>query len=72
VGGWSDWGPCSYPCGGGVQSRSRQVFPSRGLSPAQCPKKEESRACNLEGCDIPGAGGGSETVMCRMFGVDCP
>lgn len=72
VGAWNDWGPCSYPCGGGVQSRSRQVFPSRGLSPAQCPKQEESRTCNVEGCNIPGAGGGSESVMCRMFGVDCP
>ena len=30
VGAWGAWGACSYPCGGGVTTRTRRVFPPPG------------------------------------------
>jgi hypothetical protein len=71
VGAWGAWGACSYPCGGGVMSRARRVFPPRGRSAAQCPPREEARACNTDSCGLPGAGDRGST-LCRMFGVGCP
>lgn len=71
VGDWGAWGACSYPCGGGVTTRTRRVFPPRGRSAAQCPPREEARACNVDGCGLPGAGDRGST-LCRMFGVGCP
>lgn len=71
VGAWGAWGACSYPCGGGVTTRTRRVFPPRGRSAAQCPPREEARACNVDSCGLPGAGDRGST-LCRMFGVGCP
>ncbi|XP_043199748.1 semaphorin-5B-like [Amphibalanus amphitrite] len=48
--GWGDWGswsPCSVPCGGGVQTRSRACdgLPSACLGPSRV-----EQACNTERC----------------------
>ncbi|MBY0261184.1 MAG: hypothetical protein K2Q20_02505, partial [Phycisphaerales bacterium] len=49
---WSDWGPCSLPCGGGVQIRRRSVTTAAANGGQACPVLEESRPCNLEPCTV--------------------
>lgn len=47
---WSAWGPCSAPCGGGTQTRSRTVltFPANGGQP--CPQMTQTQDCNTLPC----------------------
>jgi OmpA-OmpF porin, OOP family len=50
VGAWSDWSACSAPCGGGNQSRTRnvEVQPANGGAPL--PALSETRGCNVQAC----------------------
>lgn len=49
VSAWSAWGPCSAPCGGGTQTRTRTIttFPAFGGAP--CPSLTDTQVCN----DLP-------------------
>eukprot|EP00935_MAST-01C_sp_MAST-1C-sp1_P001100 g1100.t1 len=49
---WSEWQPCSKPCGGGEQSRHGLVF-AEGSDPENCAKVDpvEKRECNTQACD---------------------
>merc|ERR1719197_2362597 len=53
VGNWQGWGACSAQCGGGLQSRSRDVITAQVGSGAACPELSESRACNETPCTQP-------------------
>jgi len=44
---WSEWTTCTKSCGGGLQSRSRQVMRPAANGGASCPEKlADSRICN--------------------------
>jgi len=51
VSGWSAWGPCSEPCGGGTQTRTRTVVLQPKDGGAACPDLEETQDCNMDPCD---------------------
>jgi len=48
---YGSWATCSKTCGGGAQSRSREVthHPTPGGAP--CPELSVQRACNQQSCD---------------------
>jgi Spondin-like TSP1 domain/Thrombospondin type 1 domain len=50
---WTDWSSCSKACGGGSQSRTRQVATpaANGGTPCDSNQREE-RACNTGGCPV--------------------
>jgi hypothetical protein len=51
VGEWAAWGGCTATCGGGAETRTREVAPP--LTPGTletCPAAEESRPCNTGAC----------------------
>jgi len=49
---WSDWGECSKECGGGTQTRTKQVIkPQIGLGEA-CGETVQTRECNTNPCPI--------------------
>ncbi|MFN4253882.1 MAG: T9SS type A sorting domain-containing protein [Saprospiraceae bacterium] len=52
VGPWSNWSNCTVSCGGGVQTRTRNVvtYPANGGLP--CPTLLEARACNTQPCPV--------------------
>ena len=52
VGAWKSWNECSKPCGGGEQSRSRDIlYPDRyGGTP--CPELTSKRVCNMNKGDL--------------------
>eukprot|EP00658_Telonema_sp_P-2_P043147 TRINITY_DN3109_c0_g1_i1.p1 TRINITY_DN3109_c0_g1~~TRINITY_DN3109_c0_g1_i1.p1 ORF type:complete len:956 (-),score=107.58 TRINITY_DN3109_c0_g1_i1:230-3097(-) len=48
---WADWTDCSKQCGGGVQSRTRQVLvPPSSPKAIQCGQSSEDRNCNTQAC----------------------
>jgi hypothetical protein len=47
---WGPWGACSQTCGGGTQTRSRQIFTAPQNGGAACPALTESQACNTDPC----------------------
>eukprot|EP01012_Entosiphon_sulcatum_P014922 TRINITY_DN1994_c0_g1_i1.p1 TRINITY_DN1994_c0_g1~~TRINITY_DN1994_c0_g1_i1.p1 ORF type:complete len:100 (+),score=13.26 TRINITY_DN1994_c0_g1_i1:33-302(+) len=51
VGGWTNWSPCTQPCGGGKQIRFRHVtVPPSGKGATDCPELSQQRACNEHPC----------------------
>ena len=66
---WSDWGPCSLACGGGVQDRSRSVDVVAQNGGLACGALSESRGCNSEACAaecascFPGSSGNCRSVF---------
>ena len=66
---WSEFGQCSLECGGGKNSRSRQVILGRSVRAssdllcqvltrpanggATCPTLEEEAPCNTQECALP-------------------
>mmetsp|Transcript_102722 Transcript_102722/g.257546 ORF Transcript_102722/g.257546 Transcript_102722/m.257546 type:complete len:923 (-) Transcript_102722:29-2797(-) len=72
---WTDWSPCSKPCNGGVQQRTRAVMhPAVGLG--TCPSSTGfyrlgHRVCSPEPC-LNGAGssaGSSAPESCAAFDI---
>ncbi len=54
---WGEWGPCSKPCGGGVQKRERTYFNAlhNGIDiPVGERILKEEKSCNTELCKIDG------------------
>jgi len=51
---WSDWGPCSAPCGTGTQSRTRSIVKSPKGSGKACNAVLETRRCTLRECGEKG------------------
>ena len=53
LGEWEEWGPCSKPCGGGDQTRSRRCDnPVPEFGGLVCEGKlTECKRCNLDPCD---------------------
>ena len=50
VSSWAPWTECSKLCGGGTQSRTRNVMTQAQRGGLGCPSVSESRGCNTEGC----------------------
>eukprot|EP00128_Syssomonas_multiformis_P018789 Colp12_sorted_trinity150504_noHs@30910 len=52
---WSAWGSCSVQCGGGMQSRTRDIVTPALENGAAC-ELVDMRACNTAACGTGGAG----------------
>ena len=52
VSAWSAFSPCSVPCGGGTQTRTRSVIVQPENYGAACPALTETRACSTQTCSI--------------------
>ena len=53
VGPWSGWSNCSKTCGGGTETRTRQVLYPARFGGKACPTLENKRACNTNPCMNP-------------------
>jgi hypothetical protein len=49
---WQSWTACTMSCGGGVQSRKRDIVTSAAYDGLACGALTESRECNLHKCPI--------------------
>jgi complement component 6 len=49
---WSVWTACSRTCGGGHQTRARQVTTYQYYGGKACPSAWEHQTCNLEQCPV--------------------
>merc|ERR1719411_160744 len=48
---WSDWSACTVTlCGGGTQTRSREIKKKARYGGDECPALEQTRACNQTKC----------------------
>jgi hypothetical protein len=47
---WGPWGECSQTCGGGTQSRSRQIVTQPQDGGAACPTLSDTQSCNTQPC----------------------
>jgi len=47
---WSEYTDCDKECGGGLQTRNRQIEIEAAHGGSSCPVTVESRNCNTEGC----------------------
>jgi hypothetical protein len=50
---WSSWGKCSNKCGGGYQTRYRDVVRDSKFGGKTCPGLEVDRKCNTKSCACP-------------------
>merc|ERR550537_206399 len=53
VGEWSEYGMCSAPCGGGIQSRVRHAITEDEHGGEPCGDLSETLECNMDACDMP-------------------
>jgi hypothetical protein len=54
---WSEWSACSADCGGGAQTRSREILTEASCGGAACPDiLLEEQACNTNACVTCGPG----------------
>jgi len=52
VGAWGAWGACSKKCGGGIQSRARQIINYAGHGGVKCGSVKDSQRCNRHSCPV--------------------
>ena len=52
VSSYGRWGPCSKSCGGGIQTRTREVTRSSKHGGVACPTVAEQGACNKQSCAV--------------------
>jgi hypothetical protein len=50
VGEWSEWSTCSVDCGGGTQTRTREITIQPAHGGMECPVLSETQACNEQPC----------------------
>jgi hypothetical protein len=48
---WTDWSKCSAECGGGVQSRLRDIEQAARNGGKTCPPSSDTRPCNTQACE---------------------
>ena len=53
VGPWSEWGVCNKSCGGGTQTRTRNVTKPATNGGKTCPILTETQTCNPQACPPP-------------------
>lgn len=66
---WSEWGPCSKECGGGIHTRERRVLSPRTGHGADCPELQQRRGCALHRC--PGVPCDDSPDVPLLTGVEC-
>ena len=49
---WSNWTSCNKSCGGGTQSRSRNIILQSANGGTPCGPTSETRSCNTQGCPV--------------------
>ncbi len=49
---WTGWGACSSGCGGGVQTRTRNVTTQPQYGGLGCPSLADNQACNIQPCPV--------------------
>ncbi len=49
---WSDWGPCSKTCGGGVKEKKTTVKTQPQNGGKACPPLKQTEACNTQPCPV--------------------
>jgi hypothetical protein len=49
---WSDWSKCTHECGGGIQTRSRQIQKLPRYNGLPCPDLSETQECNIQACPV--------------------
>jgi hypothetical protein len=50
---WSPWSACSETCGGGTQTRTREIIVEPVLGGFPCDSTTEDRDCNMQECPSP-------------------
>merc|ERR1712096_276613 len=55
VGQWTGFADCSLKCGGGTQTRTRQVMKKPTADGTPCPGLTETQPCNAQACTPPAA-----------------
>ena len=52
IGDFGDWSPCTEECGGGTQSRTREIISLAENNGTACGEEgtNETRACNVHDC----------------------
>lgn len=51
LGPWQSWTSCNKRCGGGMQSRERELISKSDFGGRACPVAVERRLCNVDSCD---------------------
>eukprot|EP01004_Peranema_trichophorum_P003198 NODE_21_length_5193_cov_112.595266_g17_i0.p1 GENE.NODE_21_length_5193_cov_112.595266_g17_i0~~NODE_21_length_5193_cov_112.595266_g17_i0.p1 ORF type:complete len:1676 (-),score=495.00 NODE_21_length_5193_cov_112.595266_g17_i0:119-5146(-) len=52
VSAWTQWSICDKTCGGGIQTRTREIVTADNYGGIKCPVLSEDRNCNTEFCAI--------------------
>ena len=66
---WSEWSPCSVPCGGGLKTHIRSVVTAASCGGAACPELSESQACNVQVCPAQSCAGLSGLAALVCYGA---
>ena len=64
VSGWTGWGACSQPCGGGIQTQTQYVTVQPQNGGAGCPALSTSQSCNTQACPPP-----SPSFSYKLLGI---
>jgi len=70
VSAWSSWSTCTETCGGGTQTRSRDIKTEPKYKGKSCPSLEQEQTCNEDACFTFWLGGntGNEQVIIEKDG----
>jgi len=51
VSNWTTWSKCTKECGGGIQTRTREILQKPRFGGMACTSSQEARPCNTGSCD---------------------